>query len=298
MLNFKPIEPEDYQWLHPLLQESGYKTSPYSFVTLYMWSKVYNTQVAAVGENHAVARSEKDGIMMYLYPAGRGEEREALEAVIEDMRSHGKPSLLYSVSEDAKQRLEQWYPHLFELQAVRDDFEYIYDRQELADLPGKKFQKKRNHVSRFVRENPDWEFHPLTKESLPVVREFNNQWAILEDNRQDEEIQVEHQAIEMLFDHFDQLPLQGGYVTAGGRVVAFSFGSPINEEVFDTNVEKGLYEVNGSYNIINREMARQVCQNYRLINREDDVGSEGLRKAKLSYNPVLLETKYRAVFKG
>ena len=297
MLNFKPIEPQDSEWLVPLLHASGYMTSTYSFVTLYMWSKVYNTQVAAFGD-HAIARSDRDGTLRYLYPAGHGDEKEAVDAIIQDIRQQGKPAFLYGVSVEAKQRLEQWYPGLFEIEAARGDYEYIYDRAELAELPGKKFQKKRNHVSRFVRENPDWEFHPLTSEAVPQVRQFNREWASMPDNREDEGIQTEHQAIEMLFDHFDQLPLEGGYITAGGRIVAFSFGSAINERIFDTNVEKALYEVNGAYNIINREMARQVCGRYEMINREDDVDSAGLRKAKLSYNPVIIEPKYRATFVG
>ena len=297
MLNFKLIEPQDSEWLVPLLHASGYMTSTYSFVTLYMWSKAYNTQVAAFGD-HAIARSDRDGTLRYLYPAGHGDEKEAVDAIIQDIRQQGKPAFLYGVSVEAKQRLEQWYPGLFEIEAARGDYEYIYDRAELAELPGKKFQKKRNHVSRFVRENPDWEFHPLTSEAVPQVRQFNREWASMPDNREDEGIQTEHQAIEMLFDHFDQLPLEGGYITAGGRIVAFSFGSAINERIFDTNVEKALYEVNGAYNIINREMARQVCGRYEMINREDDVDSEGLRKAKLSYNPVIIEPKYRATFVG
>lgn len=297
MLNFKLIEPQDSEWLVPLLHASGYMTSTYSFVTLYMWSKAYNTQVAAFGD-HAIARSDRDGTLRYLYPAGHGDEKEAVDAIIQDIRQQGKPAFLYGVSVEAKQRLEQWYPGLFEIEAARGDYEYIYDRAELAELPGKKFQKKRNHVSRFVRENPDWEFHPLTSEAVPQVRQFNREWASMPDNREDEGIQMEHEAIEMLFDHFDQLPLEGGYITAGGRIVAFSFGSAINERIFDTNVEKALYEVNGAYNIINREMARQVCGRYEMINREDDVDSEGLRKAKLSYNPVIIEPKYRATFVG
>lgn len=296
MLTFKEIEPKDAEWVRPLLHASGYMTSTYSFVTLYMWSKAYNTQVAKCGD-HVIARSDRDGWLRYLYPAGHGDEKDAVDAMIADAKEQGKPAMLYGVSVEAKQRLEQWYPDLFTIEAVRDDYEYIYDRQELAELPGKKFQKKRNHVSRFIRENPDWQFHPLTSEAVPAVRQFNNEWAAMDENKDDPGIQMEHEAIEMLFEHFDELPLEGGYITAGGRIVAFSFGSAINDRIFDTNVEKGLYEVTGSYNIINREMARVVCEKYQMINREDDVGSEGLRKAKLSYNPIIIEPKYRATLR-
>ena len=294
MLTFKPIEPQDAQWVTPLLHASGYMTSTYAFVTLYLWSKAYDTQVARFGD-HVIARSHRGGIFHYLYPSGHGDEKATVDAIIEDAKAQSEPAWLYGVSVEAKQRLEQWYPGLFTIEAVRDDYEYIYDRAELADLPGKKFQKKRNHVSRFIRENPDWEFHTITEESLPLVRQFNREWAALADNKDDPGIQMEHEAIEMVFDHYTELPIEGCYITAGGRVVAYSFGSAINDRIFDTNVEKALYEVNGAYNIINREMARQVCARYEMINREDDVGSEGLRKAKLSYNPIIIEPKYRAV---
>ena len=201
---------------------------------------------------------------------------------------------LYSVTLEAKTQLEEWYPGKFTITSDRDDYDYIYEQANLAELPGRRFQKKRNHVSRFIRENPDWQFHPLTKEDLPAIRAFNDAWSQLYENKDNPGIQTEHTSIELLFDNYDKLDLRGGYVTAGGRIVAFSFGSPINDRVFDTHVEKALYDVTGAYNIINREMARNVCTGFDLINREDDVGDEGLRAAKLSYNPDIIEPKYLA----
>ena len=102
----------------------------------------------------------------------------------------------------------------------RDDYDYIYEQANLAELPGRRFQKKRNHVSRFIRENPDWQFHPLTKEDLPAIRAFNDAWSQLYENKDNPGIQTEHTSIELLFDNFDKLDLRGGYVTAGGRIVA------------------------------------------------------------------------------
>ena len=134
----------------------------------------------------------------------------------------------------------------------------------------------------------------VQSDDLPAIREFNNAWCQLYENKDNPGIQTEHESIELLFKYFDRLDLRGGYVTAGGRIVAFSFGSPINDRVFDTHVEKALYDVTGAYNIINREMARNVCAGFDLINREDDVGDEGLRTAKLSYNPDIIEPKYLA----
>ena len=294
MIDFHPVTAADGLWAQPLLWQSGYASCEFSFVNIFMWSHVYHTRIARF-ENRVIARSESEGAYQYLYPAGSGDERAALAAILRDAEEAGRRLVLFSVPPDAVPRLEGWFPGVFRFEDARDDYDYLYDPRELAELPGRKFQKKRNLCSRFERDNPDWQFRPLTPDALPAVRRFNNAWCRLYDNRDDAGIAAEHRAIELVFRHYGELGLKGGYITAGGRIVAFSFGSAINAEVFDTHVEKALYDVTGAYNIINREMARAFCGGCRWINREDDVGEEGLRQAKLSYNPARLEPKWLAV---
>ena len=294
MIDFHPVTAADGLWAQPLLWQSGYASCEFSFVNIFMWSHVYHTRIARFG-NRVIARSESEGAYHYLYPAGSGDERAALAAILRDAEEAGRRLVLFSVPPDAVPRLEGWFPGVFRFEDARDDYDYLYDPRELAELPGRKFQKKRNLCSRFERDNPDWQFRPLTPDALPAVRRFNNAWCRLYDNRDDAGIAAEHRAIELVFRHYGELGLKGGYITAGGRIVAFSFGSAINAEVFDTHVEKALYDVTGAYNIINREMARAFCGGCRWINREDDVGEEGLRQAKLSYNPARLEPKWLAV---
>ena len=93
MLTFKPIEPQDAQWVTPLLHASGYMTSTYAFVTLYLWSKAYDTQVARFGD-HVIARSHRGGIFHYLYPSGHGDEKATVDAIIEDAKAQSEPAWL------------------------------------------------------------------------------------------------------------------------------------------------------------------------------------------------------------
>ena len=93
--------------------------------------------------------------------------------------------------------------------------------------------------------------------------------------------------------HFFELELSGGLIRADGKIIAFSYGSPVSGRVFDVHVEKALYDVNGAYNIINREFARRFCGDYQWINREDDAADKGLRTSKLQYGPARLAPKYR-----
>lgn len=291
-MNFHKITVEDGRWARPLLEVSGYKSCEFAFVNVYMWSRVFQTKIAHF-DDFVIARSEGTRLH-YLYPAGNGAVETAIDAILDDARQDGRNPIIFSLTEDAKQRLEAQYPGRFHYEKPRGQADYIYLSSDLANLSGKKYQKKRNHCSRFERSYPNWQFHEIDDSAIHAIAEFNNRWCQLYDNRGDEGIEEEHQAIQLVFRHYDELMLKGGYITVDNEIVAFSFGSPLGTDMFVTHVEKALYDVPGAYNIINREMARHFCSGYTYINRENDVDEEGLRDAKLSYHPFILEEKYTA----
>lgn len=291
-MEFHEITPEDGRWARPLLEVGGYRSCEFTFVNIYMWSRVYHSKIAHWND-FVIARSEGQRLH-YLYPAGHGDVEAAIDAILEDAAGDGRNPIIFSLDEMAKERLEQQYPGKFHYEKPRGEADYIYLSSDLADLPGKKFQKKRNHCSRFERQYPDWEFHEITPDVLESICEFNNRWCRLYDNRGDEGIEEEHRAIQLVCNHYDELKLKGGYLTVGNEVVAFSFGSPLGPDMFVTHVEKALYDISGAYAVINRQVAREFCRGYQYINRENDVDEDGLREAKLSYHPVMLEEKYTA----
>lgn len=292
-MTFHEIGVEDGRWARPLLQSGGYKSCEFTFVNIYMWSRVYKTKIARF-KDFVVARSEGKRLH-YLYPAGHGDVEEAIDAILQDAKEDGRNPIIFSLDQEGKNRLEIQHKGRFHFEKPDSETDYIYLSSDLADLPGKKFQKKRNHCSRFERENAgNWVFNEITPQNMQMVCDFNNRWCRLYDNRADEGIAEEHLAIELACKHYDELNLKGGYISVNSEVVAFSFGSPLGKNMFCTHVEKALYDVTGAYAMINREMARSFCREYQYINRENDVGEEGLRTAKLSYNPVMLEEKYTA----
>lgn len=294
-MNFQDIKVEDAQWAHPLLEAGNHQSCEYAFVNIYMWKGIYHTKIAKF-DDFLVARSEMKRLH-YLFPSGKGELKPVIDAILLDAQEVGKEPVLFSLTEEEKSKVEELYPNKFVFDNPRGETDYIYESEKLANLAGKKMQKKRNLCSRFERSNPDWEFHEITPESIKEIMEFNNEWCKLYDNRGDEGIQDEHIAIELACTHYKELKLKGGYITTNGKIVAFSFGSPLNDEIFVMHVEKALYDVTGAYNIINREMARNFCGDYKYINRENDVDEEGLRIAKLSYHPEILVDKYTAELK-
>ena len=302
MLEFKPISASDAAWAKPLLEQADCISCGYTFANLFVWSPVYHTDLARF-QDMVIARCYEhpltpDSPYLYLFPEGEGDKRSAIREIVQDAAVHGRMPRLYSLSQRDKTWLEEQYPGIFVFTSCRGTFDYIYSSEDLKNLPGKKFQKKRNHVSRFLREHPDFIFEPITSENLEEVRAFNNTWSQLYGNKEDAGIQQEHLAVEMALSHYDELGLTGGLIRTDGKIIAFSYGSPVSRRVFDVHVEKALYDINGAYNIINREFVRHCCGEYPWINREDDVAEEGLRKAKLSYQPIFLQEKFCADLVG
>ena len=176
--------------------------------------------------------------------------------------------------------------------ASRDTADYIYNTADLQQLPGRKYQPKRNHLNRF-NDFYDWTYEPLTTAHKDECLRLENDWQ--SHHHEDDTISAEQLAIVRAFDNFEALGLAGGAIRIGGRLAAFTYGSPVNDEVFDIHVEKADTSFEGIFPAINRCFAQTIPDRYRYINREEDMGLDGLRRSKLSYHPAALEDKFTAL---
>ena len=295
MLQFKTVTMEDRAWMHELLFAAGRTGCEYSFANIYFWMRRHS-EVARVGDFVCI-RTCYGGKCTYFYPAGKGDVFPVLEAMRRDAEFIGAPFLLRSVTEEDKAILEALYPKQFDFTPLRDYFDYTYPTEKLTNLAGKKLQAKRNHINRFMDEHPDWHTEPLTEANLPAVKDMMETWyAAREDARS---LMTERAALETALEYRDYLQMDGLVLWAEGKVMGFSMGNRLNETVFDVNFEKAFGEIQGAYPLINREFSRYIAEKYpeiALLNREDDMGLEGLRKAKESYYPDLL-VKYQAAWR-
>lgn len=188
-----------------------------------------------------------------------------------------------------REKVEAMFPGKFEFEPLRDSYDYIYLTENLINLPGKKFHGKRNHIAAFVRDN-EWSYEPITADNLDECIAMNAEWERRNREKDPEAMDDELDAINISFKNYFELGFVGGLLRANGEVVAFTFGEEMNPEMFCTHIEKAYADVRGAYPMINREFAANALSQYKYVNREDDTGSEGLRKAKLSYYPdILLE---------
>lgn len=297
MQTFQCPELTDRQWAAPLLQAEGSYACEYNFGTIYLWSRAYPQKITRQ-DNRLLVRIQGALGICYLFPAGSGPLAPALDALQADAAEQGNPLILVCVTQAQREQLEQEFPGRFDFEEDRNGWDYIYDVNRLADLTGKKLHSKRNHIHRFDEEFPDWLFEPITPGNVPECVALERDWAL---SRQDdpaengETISEETVAlIEALYQR-DALGLEGGLIRADGKPVAFSLGSFTTPECFNVHFEKAYGDIQGAYTVINREMARYIRANHpdvKWFNREDDLGLEGLRKAKLSYYPDILLEKY------
>lgn len=274
-----------------VVAESGELGCEYCFGNFFMWAWVYNTRIH-LGDHFFVTKEERP-FPRYLCPTGNLGESEfqaLIPALIADARKSGHPFAMHRVRKDCIARIRELYPDRFAFAPERDDFDYLYSRDDLAFLRGKKYHSKRNFITRFEAGNPGWSYEEITPENIPDCVGICRKWLLTQDGNSG--AQTEFKALSLGFDHYEKLGFKGGLLRVGGVPVAFTFGEPITDKCFVTHAEKALREYTGAYAMINREFAKNSLSEYELINREDDMGIEGLRAAKLSYHPVMLYEKY------
>ena len=285
MIDFQPLALEQKERYEKYLHAGGERGCEYSFVNLYLWGR----QKATVLGDNLVLFSQFNRKSVYLFPVGTGDKKPALDAIIEDAKKRGIPCRLVGLTQDDCALLESLYPGQLRYHFDRDSFDYVYDIDDLADLKGRKLQKKRNHLNRFREQNPGYRLEPITEENLPEVEALVNRWyeLRLQENPHGD-YHMERAALKKALEQREALGLEGLLLRTGDGVVAMTMGSRLREDTFDIHFEKALDIADGAYPAINNGFAAHLREKYpevRYLNREDDLGLEGLRKAKLSYCP-------------
>jgi len=291
MIDFKPLSLSDRAQYEPYLLDGTERGCEYSFANLYLWGR----QKAAIVSDQLVLFSQFNRRTVYPYPAGAGDKKPVLDTIIADSRERGIPCRITGLNQDNIAYIESEYPGCFRFHCDRDSYDYVYDIHDLADLKGKKYQKKRNHIHRFQDHFPYYSAEPLSAGNVDAVTQMMHQWY---ENRLQEDPQgdyhMERAALTKALAHYEALNMEGLVLRDGDSILAFTMGSPLSYNTFDIHFEKARQDVDGAYTMINCEFARYLRKKYpalQYLNREDDLGLEGLRKAKLSYYPHHLVEK-------
>ena len=294
MIDFQRVNLSCKDSYESILMSCPERGCEYSFANIYLWG----LQNLAFRHGCAIRFSHYYGRSSYPYPIGNGDKQAAIAEILQDARERGIPCRLSCMTSADVQELEFLFPGKFYIHVDRDSFDYVYDIHDLADLRGRKFQSKRNHFNRFCAEHPHHRVLPMTCEGMPQVKKFLEDWyARRRESDPLGDYMMESVALARLFNHCGELDMEGLVLMDGEEILAFTIGSRLSKDTFDIHFEKAREDVPGAYNAINCHFARYLRMKHPEIlylNREDDMGLEGLRNAKLSYRPHHMVEKYWA----
>lgn len=272
------------------LKKVNFYGCEFSFSNFLFWSCYFDTYFC-VFENALIFRSTIGDRKSYLYPCCDKENiKPTLEKLIYYSKKDGEKFFMHGVTAHMTDSLNEMFPKKFKFTLDESVGDYIYNSSDLIELKGKKYSAKRNHINKIINSN--WIYEDIKEDNVEECITMNNQWYELNADENDEIKKAEYLVVEKFLKNFFVLDLKGGLIRLDGKVVAFTIGEELNEDVFVIHVEKAFSDIQGAYPLINREFAKRNLFNYLYINREEDLGIEGLRKAKRSYYPAFILDKY------
>lgn len=285
MIDFREIVLSDAQKCKEFFKMSQGISCDHTFGNLYTWKDVFGYKIGfAEGFMFIRAGHEKHS---YFLPIGKGDILSALKLI----KNNADNLLIYGVSDLELQELKSKGVEIRSCGLYRDASDYIYNSLDLIELSGKKYHSKRNFVSRF-KSAYNWTYESIDHKNVEECKVFSDVWF---SKYAYEGAEQEKKAVFNALDNFFELGLEGGILRVDGKVIAFTVGEPISDKVFCVHIEKADTEYVGAYNALNQEFIKNNCKQYELINREEDMGLEGLRKSKESYNPAFIFNKYNIV---
>ncbi|MCI6811255.1 MAG: phosphatidylglycerol lysyltransferase domain-containing protein [Lachnospiraceae bacterium] len=293
-LAWKTIGMEDKPILEKYYAYEQSKCCEFSFCNNYLWAPFYEMRYAIIEDMLvflAQGRQPSVGVPLAKDEASERNLGKVVSILEEYFVSVQAPFQMHLVTEEKFAQLEAQFPGKYVIEYNRDQADYIYEVERMISLSGKKLHGKRNHINKFKENNPNWRYEPLSQENVSACVKMAEEWR--EKNLCDEkgEKHTEFCVTLRALDEYEQLGLKGGVLRIEDRVVAFTLGEELNRETFVVHIEKAMADIQGAYPMINQQFLVHEASQYKYVNREEDMGEEGLRKAKLSYYPVFLQEK-------
>lgn len=297
MLTFRTLQLSDRAAVQKALERSGFQGCEYSFANNLAWRRAADTKAAFFKDFYICASFDsEDGGLVFYYPSGSGELKGVIREMAETAAELRSPLRIAGVTKDSLSLIRKLYGESFAATLYPDGFDYIYETYDLIEMPGKKFHKKRGALTQFRRNYENYSFSEITPndfdECIAMSARFYNE----KHGYIDRSSIAEQFAIHTYFSYFDELQLKGGVLRVGGNIVGFSIGERLTDDTFVTHIEKADIGYRGAYTALTQAFTAEFAAGYRYINREEDLGIEGLRKAKRAWQPAYMLEKYMCVF--
>jgi len=297
--DFIPLDINLKDSLHPRLSLTHDGVSEFTFSSLYLFRNRYKYRISRAplrnGEEGGFiicgeqpGEDQASGVSFFMTPCA-APEIETISSLFESC-SYWK-NISETVLSPAREKLEK---HGIIIEEDRDNFDYLYHRKDLAELSGKKFHKKKNHVNNFLNTYPNHEQRSMCAELIPAAMDILEQWrqeTLLKNENEDGDYKATKEALEL----YKTLTLKGSVFFIDGKPAAFCLGESIARgRMFVTHFEKAISKYRGIYQYVNQAFAASLPEFFTLINREQDLGNEGMRQSKMTYRPCDFVRKYKA----
>jgi len=298
MLDLKPLTLKERDMFTDIFNKLQPLASELSFTYLYMWRGYYNFGWDIVADHLCLVSKPENYIPFAFCPipldGKRNDEkfRIAAEALEDHFAKENNPLSFGRVEESMLPQLRDVYGDRIETEYLDWASDYVYEVSKLISLQGKVLRKKRNHINKFLREYGSYEYVPIDETNKNECRRIFDEWCEKNGNCSERRVTCERIACNELLDNWSKLPLKGALIKLNGRFEAFTIGEKLNDYTAVVHIEKGNSDIHGIYAVINRDFCMNEWKDFRYINREEDMGIEGLRKSKLSYNPEFLVKKF------
>jgi len=271
-----------------------YNSSESSFTTIFAWKDYLNMRYAEVAGFLVIVFEDRQGNYKTYMPFGEGDLKKCIDTLCEHFRKLGRTFKIISADENMAQNLKKLYPHV-KVEENLDFEDYVYTSESLINLSGKKLHSKKNHLNTF-KNTYTYEYRRMTEADFPECMALAKTLMLLKNSEDSIEYKSEKRSLEIIFDNFFELELRGGVIVIADKIAAFSIGEKLNDECALIHVEKADTQYKGIYAAINNEFVKNEWSSFKYINREEDMGIEGLRKAKLSYRPDHMVRKFICEF--
>lgn len=298
-MNFLPLKITDREILESYFRSCKPVVSDLSFTNLFLWHFSRRIEWCECEDCLIIRTTYPDESPFVFYPLhkqnDKNAKKRALEALMADFKAKNLPFSIHSLSVGDKDELDEIMPGAFSFEFREDRSDYIYECEGLINLAGKKYHKKKTHYNNFCKAY-DFSYEALSEDNASELIATYSRWFEALPNKT-EGLKNEFIGICAALENFNKLSFKGGILRIEGVIAAFSFGEMLNDECAVIHIEKGDINYNGVYQAINREFLAHEFSCAKIVNREEDLGIEGLRKAKQSYQPIYLEKKFNASLK-
>lgn len=294
-LVFRSITLEAKKTINAYTKPWNLECSDLSFANLYIWGADGKMEYAE--KDHVLyIKLDFEGVPVFLWApipmyGMEVDYRKAIYDGIDYMKSIGTEPTFRSVWTPFRDKMLEACPELFST-PTDIAWDYVYTRESLATLKGKKLHGKRNHINKFLSQYPDYEYKKLDRSMIDDCMALYDRWIEEKEEKERKSMEDEKRSVFLALNNMEELELTGGTIFIDGKLCAFTVGERLHPHVQLIHIEKANTDYDGLFPMINQQYVLHECEDVELINREEDMGIEGMRKAKRSYHPVKMIEKY------